>query len=245
MKYTYKTHQERGIEMTKTNGNIFGYMRISTAEERAKQKYNRQEKALEKFANDNGIEYLMIFKEDKSGKNFTDREQWNQLERLLHEGDTVVFKDISRFTRDRENGYNKYMELMEKGINLIFIDNLSVSTSYLKDLLNVAENENIIIKLTLENTVKLLLIVELDRVEQERKILIKRTKDGIKASDKKQGRKTGNVDKLSDELEQDIKKYLQNREMTQKEISERHGVTPKTLRKYINIVRSKLNENEK
>ena len=41
-------------------------MRISTATERAKQKYNRQEKSLARYAEDNKIEYVFQFKEDVS-----------------------------------------------------------------------------------------------------------------------------------------------------------------------------------
>ena len=48
-------------------------MRISTKEERGKQKYTRQESALEKYAREEGINYLLEFKEDVSGKNFEDR----------------------------------------------------------------------------------------------------------------------------------------------------------------------------
>jgi DNA invertase Pin-like site-specific DNA recombinase len=72
------------------------------------------------------------FQEDESGKNFTDRKEWKRLEKLLQPGDTIIFKDISRFTREAENGYTKYMELLEKGIELIFIDNPTVSTDYIK-----------------------------------------------------------------------------------------------------------------
>ena len=90
---------------------------------------------------------------------------------------------------------------MNKGVELIFIDNPTVSTTYIKQLLNVAEKQNLVAKTSLENTVKLLLIVELDRAEQERKILIKRITDGIKNSGKKQGRKPGQLDKMTDELQ--------------------------------------------
>ena len=41
---------------------------------------------------------------------------WNKLENIIQKGDTIVFKEISRFTREAENGYKKYMELMQKGI---------------------------------------------------------------------------------------------------------------------------------
>ena len=78
----------------------------------------------------------------------------------------------------------KYMELLNKGIELIFIDNQTVSTPYIKQLLNVAKAQNLVARTSLESTVKLLLIVELDRAEQERKITVQRIKDGIEAGSK-------------------------------------------------------------
>ena len=95
----------------------------------------------------------------------------------------------------------KYMELLNKGIERIFIDNQTVSTPYIKQLLNVAKAQNLVARTSLQSTVKLLLIVELDRAEQERKITVQRIKDGIEASGKRSGRVTGKLDKTSDELE--------------------------------------------
>lgn len=218
--------------------NIFSYERISTKEERALQKFNRQRKSLQRYAEENNIEYICQFQEDVSGKNFTDRKEWNKLEKLLQSGDTVVFKDISRFTRETENGYNKYMELMNKGINLIFIDNQTVSTPYIKQLLNIAEQQNIIAKTCLENTVKLLLIVELDRVEQERLIINKRIKDGIAASSKKSGRPLGTLDKMTDDLKADIKLYIADRSIKQIDLMKKHNISRGTLKKYINLYKN-------
>ena len=223
----------------KTMCNIYSYMRISTKEERGKQRFSRQEAALEKYAKDNGIEYLLEFREDESGKSFTNRKQWNKLEQLLQKGDTIVFKDISRFTREAENGYQKYMELLEKGVELVFIDNQTVSTSYIKQLLNVASKQNLVAKTSLESTVKLLLIVELDRVEQERMIFIKRVKDGIAASDKKSGRKVGNLDKMTPELEADIKEFMTNRSIKQIDLMNKHNISRNTLKKYIALLENK------
>lgn len=220
----------------KNSNNIFAYMRISTQEERKKQKYTRQKWALEKYAKEHNIEYLLTFKEDVSGKNFTDRKQWNSLERLLHSGDTIVFKDISRFTREAENGYLKYMELMKNGINLVFIDNATICTDYIREMLHVAEEQDLVARISLENTVKLLLIVELDRVEKERLTLIKRTRDGIAASDKPSGRAKGHLDKMTDELKADILKYLSDRTITQKSIMNKHGISRNTLKKYAKII---------
>lgn len=217
-------------------GNTFAYMRISTKEERGLQKYSRQEKALEKYAKDNNLEYIYTAAEDESGKSFDNRTEWKKLEKLVQSGDIIVFKDISRFTREAEKGYTKYMELLERGIELVFIDNQTISTSYIKQLLNVAEKQNLVAKTSLESTVKLLLIVELDRVEQERKILIKRITDGIAASEKKSGRKTGNVDKLTEELKEDIKKYKADRSIKTKDILEKHNISRNTFKKYCDMV---------
>lgn len=218
--------------------NIYAYMRISTEEERGKQKYTRQENALKKYAKENGIEYTLEFKEDKSGKNFTDRKQWQKLESILKTGDTVVFKDIYRFTREAENGYDKYMELLDKGIELIFIDNQTVSTPYIRQLLNVAEQQNLVAKCSLKNTVQLLLIVELDRAEQERKTTVQRIRDGIAASNKKSGRPVGKLDKMSEELRNDIEQFLNDRTIKQVDLMKKHDISRNTLKKYIALVKN-------
>ena len=215
-------------------------MRISTKEERGLQKYTRQEKAIEKYAADNGIEFIYQAKEDKSGKNFTDRKEWQKLEKLVTSGSVIVFKDISRFTRDAEEGYKKYMELLERGIELIFIDNQTVSTPYIKQLLSVAKEQNLVAKTSLESTVKLLLIVELDRVTQEREILIKRIKDGQAASDKKSGRPLGKLDKMSSELEEDIKSFITDRSIKQIDLMNKHNISRNTLKKYVEIVKAEM-----
>lgn len=218
-------------------GNYFSYKRISTKEERQLQKYNRQQKALQKYAKENNIEYIAEFQEDASGKNFTDRKQWQRLEKLVQNGDTVIFKDISRFTRESENGYNKYMWLLNNGINLVFLDNPTISTDYIKQLLNVAEQQNLVAKTALQSTVKLLLIVELDRVEQERAITIKRIKDGISASPNKSGRPFGKLDKISDELKKDINEYLINRDIKAIDLLNKYNISRPTFKKYVDVVK--------
>lgn len=223
--------------MKQTTRNYFKYMRISTKEERGKQKYNRQERAIDTYAKENGIEFVAEFKEDESGKDFDNRKEWQRLEKLLQSGDTIVFKDISRFTREAENGYKKYMELLNNGINLVFLDNPTVNTDYIKELLNVAEQQNLIAKISLENTIKLLLYVELDRVEQERLILIQRIVGGISASGKKQGRKEGSLIKLSDALREDIKEYLKDRNIKMSSLITKHKISRNTMMKYIEIVK--------
>ena len=125
---------------------------------------------------------------------------------------------------------------MNGGINLIFIDNPTVSTDYIKNLAKIADTQSLVTKTALEGTIKLLLIVELDRVEQERKIIIKRIKQGIEASQKKQGRKVGQLDKITEELKEDILKYRTDRSIKQVDLMRKHNVSRNTLKKYINAV---------
>lgn len=111
-------------------------MRISTQEEQKKQKFTRQEGALTKWCKDNDkeISERKIYKDDASGKSF-ERPAWKELEEDVKPGDTIIFKEISRFTRECENGLKKYMELMNKGINLVFIDNYTLNTVRKKDII--------------------------------------------------------------------------------------------------------------
>lgn len=220
-------------------GNTYFYMRISTKESTDKQSFNRQYKSLETYAKDNELKFSdrYIYKDDITGATF-DRVEWLELESNLKTGDTIVFKEISRFTRQAEQGYIKYMELMQEGINLVFLDNPTVSTDYIKNLMNVANSQNLVTKTALESTIKLLLIVELDRVQQEREIIAKRIKQGIQASNKKQGRKPGQLDKITDELKTDIKLFLQDRSIKQVDLMNKHNISRNTLKKYIEIIKS-------
>ncbi len=221
-------------------GNYFSYMRISTKESTDKQSFNRQEKGLKAYAKNCKIEYTLNFKDDCTGSTFN-RSEWQKLERLLQNGDTVVFKEISRFTRQANEGYNKYIELMNKGINLVFIDNPTVGTDYIRNLTRVANEQDLVAKTALDSTIKLLLIVELDRVQKEREIIVKRIKQGIEASSKKSGREFNSLDKMTDELKEDINLFLNDRSIKQIVLMNKHNISRNTLKKYIEIVKKANN----
>lgn len=216
--------------------NYFSYMRISTKEERGKQKYTRQENSLQRYARTKNIDYIFEFKEDASGKSFTNRSEWNRLEKIIQFGDTIVFKDITRFTREAENGYAKYMELMSKGVNLVFLDNPTLSTDYIKELISTAKNMNFLEKTINEMLVKVLLASELTRAEQERLAISQRTKDGMAASPNKAGRKLGQLDKMSDALKNDIEVYLSDRSIKQVDLMNKYKISRNTLKKYISLL---------
>ena len=219
----------------------FAYMRISTKEERGKQKFTRQEQAIERWCKENNTEIpeRRIYRDDASGKSF-ERPSWKELIQDIQTGDTIVFKDICRFTREYENGFKEYMKLLDKGINLVFLDNPTISTEYIKSMMGVAERQqNRIAKKSLKDTIELLILVELDRAEQEREITVKRIKDGIAASSKKSGRKTGQLDKMTPELKADIQKFLVDRSIKQVDLMNKYHISRNTLKKYIASVSSK------
>ncbi|OKZ69760.1 MAG: resolvase [Clostridiales bacterium 36_14] len=217
-------------------GNYFSYMRISTKEERGKQKYTRQENSLERYARNQGIDYVIQFREDASGKSFINRSEWNRLEKIIQSSDTIVFKDITRFTREAENGYAKYMELMSKGINLVFLDNPTLSTDYIKNLIVTSKNMNFLEKTISEMLVKVLLAAELTRAEQERLTISQRTRDGMAASPNKAGRKLGQLDKMTEALKNDIRRYLTDKSIKQVDLMNKYKISRNTLKKYISLL---------
>lgn len=223
---------------------IFAYMRISTREERGLQKFTRQEQAIQRWCKENGtdIPERRIYRDDASGKSF-DRPAWKELEADISTGDTIIFKDICRFTREYENGFAKYMDLLSRGIELKFLDNPTISTDYIRAMMHVAdEQENRIAKKSLKDTIELLLLVELDRAEKEREIIVQRIRDGIAASSKKSGRRPGTLDKMTPELEWDLRLYAEQ-SITEKtiklsEILRKHDISRNTARKYIDIIQA-------
>lgn len=215
-------------------GNYYSYKRISTDTER--QNFNRQIKSLEKYATDHNIEYVVEFTEEMSAKNFADRPQFLKLDKILQSGDTVVFKDLSRFTREAENGYKKYIDWINHGINMVFLDNPTVSTDYIRQMMQTASKQDIVTKTAMENIIKLLIIVELDRGEKQRLYISKSIKDGIAASNKKSGRKTGQLDKMTPELKHDIKQFQTDRSIKQIDLMKKYNISRNTLKKYIDII---------
>lgn len=222
--------------------NTYGYMRISTKEERGKQKFTRQEQALDRYTKETGEEFVLVFSEDQSGKTFKNRGEWKKLESIVQPGDTVVMKSIDRFTRNVDEGLKKYMKLMQKGVKLVFIDNPTLSTDYMKNLLHIAEEQSDrIARESLTFIARILLIAELDRAERERETISKRTKDGMKAhKDAAEargehwaaGRKRGQLDKMTPELEADIMLYLADRSVKGVDIMKKHHISRNTLIKY-------------
>ena len=77
---------------------IYGYCRVSTP----KQKIERQvENILRAYPE------AIIIKEAYSGR-YMDRPDWTKLRKLLQKGDVIVFDEVSRMSRNAEEGAEVY-----------------------------------------------------------------------------------------------------------------------------------------
>lgn len=78
--------------------------------------------------------------------------------------------------------------------------------------------------------------------EQQRKYISKAITDGIAASEKRSGRKIGQLDKMTDLLKTDIELYLHDRKITQAELMKKHSISRNTLKKYIALIEEAKNK---
>lgn len=161
---------------------VYGYCRISTPT----QNIDRQKRnILDRYPK------AKLFCEAYTGTT-TDRPEWCKLKAILKKGDTVVFDEISRMSRNADEGIKLYMELYDKGIELVFLKEPQCNTATYSE--------------TLKNRIEL----AFQGAENEVKRLKERTKEGIETArlnGKQIGRKTGAkiITKRSEEVKQIIK----------------------------------------
>ena len=161
---------------------VYGYCRISTPT----QNIDRQKRnILDRYPK------AKLFCEAYTGTT-TDRPEWCKLKAILKKGDTVVFDEISRMSRNADEGIKLYMELYDKGIELVFLKEPQCNTATYSE--------------TLKNRIDL----AFQSAENEVKRLKERTREGIETArlnGKQIGRKTGAkiTTKRSEEVKQIIK----------------------------------------
>lgn len=105
---------------------IYGYCRISTK----KQSIQRQIDNIKR-------EYpeAVIITEEYTGTT-VDRPAWNKLHKRLHKGDTVVFDEVSRMSRNADEGFKLYEELFTQGVKLIFLKEPYINSDVYQGRLN-------------------------------------------------------------------------------------------------------------
>ena len=104
----------------------YGYCRISTL----KQKIERQIDNIKRAYPES-----IIITEEYTGTKIN-RPAFDKLIKNVKAGDTIVFDEVSRMSRNAEDGFKLYEELFNKGVNLVFIKEPHINTSVYRDKLN-------------------------------------------------------------------------------------------------------------
>ena len=169
---------------------IYGYCRVSTP----RQNIERQVRnILAAFPT------AHICKEKYTGIKFQGRREFESIMRQVRSGDTIVFDSVSRMSRNAAEGVQLYMELYERGVELVFLKEPHINTATYKQALNngveLVGNDiaDIYIKATNE-VLRLLAIkqIELAFAQSEKEVidLQQRTSEGIETA-RRAGKRIG------------------------------------------------------
>ncbi|MCD8239088.1 MAG: recombinase family protein [Clostridiales bacterium] len=98
---------------------IYGYCRIS----RNTQNIERQVRNIL-----SAYPEAKIYKEAYTGTKIYGRKEFNKLIKIVAANDTIVFDSVSRMSRNADEGIQMYFDLLNKGINLIFLKEHYIDT---------------------------------------------------------------------------------------------------------------------
>lgn len=218
---------------------IYGYCRISTA----KQSIERQERNIKAVYAD-----AIIVKEIFTGTQVDGRVEWDKIYKKVNAGDTIVFDSVSRMSRNATEGVELYMELFNKGVNLVFLKESYINTEVYKSTIEqtIGATGNDIADIYIEATnkvIKLLaekqIIKAFEQAEKEVQDLRQRTREGIETA-RLNGKQIGRADgttletKKSVEMKEKIRKMAKSfgGNMTDKEVIETLKIARNTYFKY-------------
>lgn len=231
---------------------IYFYMRINSQENGDETRYYRQERVLRACAEENGYPFDIdddekagnVFKDSCSGTHFS-REGWHKLEHCVKKGDTIIMKEISRFTTDADYGHFEYMQLYQIGVNIEFLENPTASTEYITELAEKMESVRSIFNIEKEALMPVLVFAALDRGLSERAMFQQKIAEGMDASEKRPGRPKHGFEKLTPELRIDIEKNLKGiGDKDRYQLMVEYDVSINTLSAYFHYVQDELRKKE-
>ena len=188
----------------------YGYGRIS----RPNQNINRQIRNILNY--DSGA---LIIEEVYTGRK-TNRPEWMKLKNKLTSSDTVIFDSVSRMSRNADEGVEEYMELYDRGVNLVFLKEPHINTDTYKSALenkialtgddvdDILKGVNSYLKKLAKKQIRL----AFEQAQKEVDDLRQRTKEGIETArlnGKQIGQRAGNT--LNVKKEQPIKKIIKEK----------------------------------
>ena len=219
---------------------IYGYARVSTV----KQKLSRQTDNIE-----HEFPEAVIYKEEYTGTTMS-RPEWDKLMKRVKcdvsKGDqvTIVFDEVSRMSRTAQEGFETYQELYNLGVELVFLKERHIDTAVYKSALEAKiKPTGTDIDCILQGVNEYLMILAKRQIEiafaaaeKEVELLRMRIREGIRKSDKPQGRTAGAkiiTQKERSSLEH-IKKHSRtfNGSLTDAECMKLIGLSRNTYYKY-------------
>jgi Site-specific recombinases, DNA invertase Pin homologs len=159
----------------------------------------------------------MIFADEFTGTKI-ERPEFSKLLKIVKSGDVIVFDEVSRMSRNAEDGFRLYEELYNKGVELIFLKESTLNTENFRQTQQIASVGNEIADMYIDTTNKVLMILAKQQIQKafetaqaEVEFLHQRTSEGVRraqAEGKRVGRANGVkvTTKKSISMKADIKK---------------------------------------
>lgn len=226
------------------SGNLYAYCRVSTKD----QKLERQEKNIKEYYKER-LEELIFFEEKFTGT-ISDRPEWKKLIKIVREGDTIIFDSVSRMSRDGEEGYNDYLNLWKRKINLIFLNEQYLNTEIFNSQIEIYDKIEDIeiddtfsplikgIVETLKNILRKQIKVAFEQAEKERDDIVKRITEGQKLTVKKMGRPKRQIPEvIKNEI---IDGYINSRKRDVKYFIDNYKISRRTFYNYLNEIFDKI-----
>lgn len=173
---------------------IWTYARVSTPTQRL----DRQiENLLRAFPN------ATVIKEAYTGRSIH-RPEWMRLMKMVKRGDTIVFDEVSRMSRNADEGIATYEELYNQGVELVFLKEPHINTeTYRSALSNAIGKTGTNVDFIIEGINNFLMALAREQIrlafeqaEKEVEFLRSRTKEGLRtarANGQMLGRKEGST----------------------------------------------------
>ncbi len=239
---------------TEENMATFFYIRRAGADGPERPKYYKEENALRDYAYENDLdydefhvrregweerEYLKQGYDIQPGK---EKIEWKRLESFINEGETIVMKDLSCFPFEGKEAFSKYMEIYDKDVEIIFLDNPSLCTGHIREMVLEAVDDGIIEGTSVRDAVRFNVFAAIKNIEEAHVKLGNKIKGAVASSGKKSGRKFGKFDKLTPELERDIIHYLETGQGRMVDIMIEYNISRNTLKVYMEYIKKFMNK---
>lgn len=114
-----KIHTKVGVDMA-----LYGYCRVSTKTQKLERQIDNITKA---YGED-----VIIYAEKYTGTKVDGRKEFSLLMKRVKNGDTIIFDSVSRMSRNAEQGVKTYFELLDRGVELVFLKEPHINTSAYK-----------------------------------------------------------------------------------------------------------------